>query len=155
MDGALALAGNVDHARIEGWLRQAFFIRPIPRSADRYDFDVYTDMADMKLEDGAATLASFSVQAIARDLRQFGAHRVIVCGGGRLNQALMEMLDVHLEADVMPAEAVGWNGDMLEAQAFAYLAVRTLKGLPISFPITTGAPEAMTGGRIARPVSNS
>jgi len=63
----------------------------------------------------------------------------------------MAMLDMHVDAEILSAEQVGWNGDMLEAQAFAYLAVRALKGLPISFPTTTGCPEPMTGGRIVYP----
>ena len=136
---------------INQWLKRDFFLRPTPRSADRYDFDVLDDMQNMSLEDGAATLASFCAQAVARDLNRFAADRVIVCGGGRKNPAIMEMLDMHIDADIVTAEKVGWNGDMLEAQAFAYLAVRTLKGLPISFPETTGAPHPLTGGSIAYP----
>ena len=105
----------------------------------------------MSVESGAATLASFCAQAVARDLTSFNADKVIVCGGGRKNPAIMAMLDMHMDAEIVAAEQVGWNGDMLEAQAFAYLAVRTLKGLPISFPETTGCPEPMTGGRIMYP----
>lgn len=147
-DGALSMSGEVDHHKINQWLKRDFFTRSIPRSADRYDFDVLKDMQDMSLENGAATLASFCAQAVARDLNRFNADRVIVCGGGRKNPAIMAMLDMHIDAEVMTTEQVGWNGDMLEAQAFAYLAVRTLKGLPISFPETTGCPEPMTGGRV-------
>lgn len=129
-------------------------MRPVPRSADRYDFDVLGGIKDMPLQDGAATLASFCAHAIARDLSSFEADTVIVCGGGRKNPAIIGMLDMHTDADVVTAEHVGWNGDMLEAQAFAYLAVRTLKGLPISFPETTGAPRPLTGGRVAYPSSS-
>ena len=175
--GKLSFSGNVNHRLINQWLEGDFFKRSIPRSADRYDFDVLEDMADISLEDGAATLASFTAQAIARDLMSFKAETVIVCGGGRKNPAIMAMLDMHLHSgavfgdprnphsqgspdviygttDVLSAETVGWDGDMLEAQAFAYLAVRTLKGLPISFPETTGAPRPLTGGRIAYPSSS-
>ena len=151
LDGKLSVAGNVNFPIINQWLKRNFFMRSVPRSADRYDFDVLGSMKDMSLQDGAATLASFCAQAIARDLSDFKADKVIVCGGGRKNPAIMAMLDMHIDAEVMSAEQVGWNGDMLEAQAFAYLAVRTLKGLPISFPETTGAPRPMTGGRIAYP----
>jgi len=105
----------------------------------------------MSLEDGAATLASFCAHAVARDLALFNPDRVIVCGGGRKNPAIMGMLDMHTDAAVMSAEDVGWDGDMLEAQAFAYLAVRAVKGLPISFPQTTGAPRPMTGGTVVYP----
>jgi len=150
-DGAQSFAGNVYHHNINQWLDHSFFKRPLPRSADRYDFDVLADIRDMSVADGAATLASFCAQAIARDVGLFNADSVIICGGGRKNPAIMAMLDMHIEAEVLPTEAVGWDGDMLEAQAFAYLAVRTLKGLPISFPETTGAPQPMTGGRVIYP----
>jgi anhydro-N-acetylmuramic acid kinase len=150
-DGKLSLSGEVDFNKINQWLERDFFRRPIPRSADRYDFNVLNQMDGMSLADGAATLASFCAQSIARDLGRFDAQMVIVCGGGRKNPATMAMLDMHTDAVVVTAEHVGWNGDMLEAQAFAYLAVRTLKGLPISFPQTTGAPHPLTGGRITYP----
>ena len=139
---------------INQWLNVGFFMRGIPRSADRYDFDVLPDVQDMSLEDGAATLASFCVQAIARDLKDFNADTVIVCGGGRKNLAIMAMLRLHSDADVVTAEQMGWDGDLLEAQAFAYLAVRTLKGLPISFPQTTGASRPLRGGRVVYPSSS-
>lgn len=151
--GQFSFAGNVDHGIIDQWLKSGFFTRPVPRSADRYDFDVIGELQHMSVEDGAATLASFCAQSVARDLTTFGAETVIVCGGGRKNLTIMTMLDLHIDAKVMTAEQVGWNGDMLEAQAFAYLALRSLKGLPISFPETTGAPHPMTGGKIAYPSS--
>ena len=86
-------------------------------------------------------------------LRSLAIHptRVIACGGGRLNPALMEAIRTRLSMPLQGAEAVGWRGDSIEAEAFAYLAARTAKGLPISFPGTTGAPGPITGGRIARP----
>ena len=153
-DGAAARAGSVDHAMIAKWLERDFFKCAKPRSADRYDFNVLNDLLNVNLIDGAATLASFCVQAIALDLRAFAPDIVIICGGGRKNPVIMDMLDMHLQADVITAEQVDWDGDMLEAQAFAYLAVRTLKGLPISFPETTGAPKPMTGGRVVYPSSS-
>jgi len=87
-------------------------------------------------------------------LKGFKAETVIVCGGGRKNLAIMAMLRLHSDAEVITAEQMSWDGDMLEAQAFAYLAVRTLKGLPISFPQTTGAPRPLTGGRVVYPSSS-
>jgi len=122
----------------------------VPRSADRYDFDVVADLTGHSPEDGAATLCSFTAQAVASDLKNFDPQTIIVCGGGRLNPAIMGMLDIHAGGDVVSAEHIGWNGDASEAQAFGYLAVRTLRGLPISFPGTTGAPRALTGGKIAQ-----
>ena len=150
-DGLISLSGIPGFDIIKQWFNRGFFARKIPRSADRYDFDVLPDIAGLSLGDGAATLCSFTAQAIARDLRGFDPQTVIICGGGRLNPAIMGMLDMHCAGKVVTAETVGWDGDALEAQAFAYLAVRTLRGLPISFPGTTGAPKPMTGGRMARP----
>jgi len=151
IDGQASWAGHVDMARIDRWLARDFFKRPMPRSADRYDFDVLADMQDMSVEDGAATLASFCAQSIARDLKAFAPQTVIVCGGGRHNPAIMGMLDMHCAAKVLKAEDVGWDGDALEAQAFAYLAVRSLRGLPISFPGTTGVKQPMSGGVVVHP----
>ena len=150
-DGKAALSGTVDHARIASWLSRDFFLRSIPRSADRYDFDVLAEIQDMSSEDGAATLASFCAQSIARDLETFTPETIIVCGGGRHNPAIMGMLDMHADGKVLKAEDVGWDGDALEAQAFAYLAVRSIKGLPISFPGTTGVPCPITGGVLVKP----
>ncbi len=150
-DGQLSFAGHVDHQVIDQWFKRDFFMRPVPRSADRYDFDVLEALEGESLEDGAATLAAFCAQSIARDLALVDVDRIVVCGGGRKNPAIMAMLDMHTDAKVVSAEDMGWNGDMLEAQAFAYLAVRSLKGLPISFPSTTGAPAPITGGQIVYP----
>ena len=150
-NGRASLTGMPDLKRIASWFDRDFFKRPIPRSADRYDFDVLPDMRDMSVEDGAATLASFCAQSIARDLKSFDPNSIIICGGGRHNPAIMGMLDMHTTGAVMKAEDVGWDGDALEAQAFAYLAVRTLRGLPISFPGTTGVKTPMTGGVVVHP----
>ena len=151
VDGQLSIDGNVNLGLIEKWFHRDFFNRPIPRSADRYDFDVLSGMKDMSLEDGAATLASFCAQSIARDMKVFDPDTIIVCGGGRHNPAIMGMLDMHTDGKVMKAEDVGWDGDALEAQAFAYLAVRSVRALPLSFPGTTGVPKPMTGGVLVRP----
>ena len=151
--GDISRDGAVDFARVESWLSADFFSRPTPRSADRYDFDVIPDMRDMSLKDGAATLCAFTVLSVKKSLAQLGPkpERVIVCGGGRHNQTIMTMLSVELNRPVMPAEYVGWDSDMIEAQAFAYLAVRSKLGLQISFPETTGVPKPMTGGRLVNP----
>ena len=75
--------------------------------------------------------------------------KLVVCGGGRHNPAMMAMLPVRAGVEAVPAETVGWRGDAIEAECFAFLAVRVLRGLPISFPTTTGAPHPLTGGRVA------
>lgn len=152
-EGRISREGIVDFARAEKWLSRDFFGRPLPRSADRYDFDVLVEMDGLSMMDGAATLCAFAVLAVKKSLAGLGPKpdRIIVCGGGRHNKTIMTLLSVELGCPVLPAEGVGWNADMIEAQAFAYLAVRSKLGLPISFPETTGAPEPMTGGRIAYP----
>ena len=150
-DGALALSGRVDEGRLAALLTHPYLARPYPKSLDRFDFPA--TMADgLPDADAAATLTAFSAAAVGRglDLLPARPERLVVCGGGRRNAAMMAMLARHA-AEAVPAEAVGWRGDAVEAECFAHLAVRTLRGLPISFPETTGAPALMTGGRVARP----
>jgi anhydro-N-acetylmuramic acid kinase len=106
------------------------------------------------VEDGAATLAALTVEAVARVLPHLPQQprSWVVAGGGARNRTLMRMLGERLTpATVETADQVGWSADALEAQAFGYLAVRTLRGLPLTFPSTTGAPRAMKGGLISRP----
>ena len=107
----------------------------------------------MGTEDGAATLTAFTADCVADSLRHMPSPptRWLVCGGGRKNLTMMRMLAERLDAPVEPVEAVGLDGDMLEAQAFAYLAVRVLRGLPTSAPSTTGCREPVCGGRISYP----
>ena len=146
-DGALAKKGVVDEARIAKALDNPFFNRKPPKSLDRQDFD--PKLAEgLSLEDGAATLTAFTARAIAEAADHFPAPAStwVVTGGGRLNPVLMESLGVVTGAKVLPVEALGWNGDALEAQAFAYMAVRSHLGLPITFPTTTGVAEPLTGG---------
>jgi len=152
-DGKHAAAGTPHFPLVRKWLEREFFQRPAPRSADRYDFDVINDMDDLSVEDGAASLAAFTTLAAVYTLNSMREkpRSLIVCGGGRHNKGMMWMLREHLEATVKTAEEVGWNSDAIEAQAFAYLAVRAKWKLPISFPTTTGAPKPMTGGVLAKP----
>jgi len=145
--GKAAAAGRVH----DGLLRQLFehqwFSETPPKSLDRYDFNA--SMArGLSFEDGAATLTAFSAQAVAAGVAQLPSipERVIACGGGRHNPALMRALKTVLPCQVITAEDAGWRGDSIEAEAFAYLAARTARGLPISWPMTTGVPAAMTGG---------
>lgn len=153
-DGDVSRAGTPDFARVERWMEIGFFGRAWPKSADRYDFDVVDDLEGAPLSDGAATLCAFTALSAARTIRQMGVapDRVIICGGGRRNPTIMTMLQLELGCPVASAESVGWNSDAIEAQAFAYLAVRVLRGLPNSFPTTTAVPEPTVGGRIAYPL---
>jgi anhydro-N-acetylmuramic acid kinase len=129
-----------------------WFDLPPPKSLDRNDFSPQPARG-LSLADGAATLAAFTAETVRIALRHTPEPpaRLLVAGGGRHNAAIMEMLRRRLNLAVDPVEAVGWNGDGLEAEAFAYLAIRSLDGKPISFPGTTGVPEPLTGGVTWRP----
>jgi anhydro-N-acetylmuramic acid kinase len=149
-DGALAFKGRVDEERLATLLHHPYLSAPYPKSLDRFDFTA--DMAEgLGVEDGAATLTAFTASAVGKglDLLPRRPTRLVVCGGGRHNPAIMEMLKGRAGFDAVPAEAVGWRGDAIEAECFAFLAVRVLRGLPISFPTTTGVPAPMKGGRLA------
>ncbi|MGV8855669.1 MAG: anhydro-N-acetylmuramic acid kinase [Devosia sp.] len=149
-DGTLALRGTVDEARLSRLLTHPYLTAPYPKSLDRFDF--LSSMADgLGAEDGAATLTAFTTGAVGKalDLLPSRPHRLVVCGGGRHNPAIMKMLPERAGAEAVPAEAVGWRGDATEAECFAFLAVRVLRDLPISFPTTTGAPHPLTGGELA------
>jgi anhydro-N-acetylmuramic acid kinase len=151
-DGRLALAGRASTAHVMRFLALPYFDRPPPKSLDRDDFRE-TAPNRLSLEDGAATLTEMTAAAVAASRRHFPApvREWLVCGGGRRNPALMSALGRLLGTSVRPVEAVGWDGDALEAQAFAYLAVRSLKGLPLSLPTTTGVPQPACGGRLFQP----
>jgi anhydro-N-acetylmuramic acid kinase len=148
-EGVIAHAGRISVAHVERFLERAFFDRRPPKSLDRDDFHEVVPMG-LSLEDGAATLTEMTAAAVAAATRHFpaAARQWLVTGGGRHNPALMEALGRRLEIAVRPVEAVGWDGDALEAQAFAYLAVRSIEGLPLSLPSTTGVPRPTCGGRV-------
>ena len=150
--GALAAAGRVDEAVLAGYLVDPFFAARGPKSLDRFEFSL-DPVADLSLEDGAATLTAFAAQAVALGIGacSFALRQLVVCGGGRHNPALMAAISERLSIPVRTAEAVGWRGDSIEAEAFAYLAARTARGLPISFPTTTGVEKAISGGAIVKP----
>jgi anhydro-N-acetylmuramic acid kinase len=148
-DGALALAGRVDRAALDALLEDPYFHRAPPKSLDRDAFDP-GPVGGLSDADGAATLTAFSAAAVARALAHLPAppRHWLVSGGGRHNPALMAALAEALAVPVRPVEAVGWDGDALEAEAFAYLAVRSLEGLPLSLPGTTGVERPTIGGRL-------
>jgi len=148
--GAAAAAGQVDEAALTTLLSDPYFARLPPKSLDREAFSAAA-VAHLSTEDGAATLAAFTAAAVARAREHFPAEPQlwVVSGGGRRNKALMAMIAARVEAAVAPAEAVGMDGDALEAEAWAYLAVRSVYGLPITFPGTTGVPRPTTAGVLA------
>ncbi len=147
-EGALARRGQVDDRVLTDMLDNDFFLRAPPKSLDRMDFT--TDAVEhLGPEDGAATLTAFTAASIARAREHCPepATTWIVCGGGRHNPRLMEELRARVNAPVLSAEDAGWRGDFIEAEAFAYLAARSRRGLPLSLPTTTGVPQPISGGR--------
>jgi anhydro-N-acetylmuramic acid kinase len=155
-EGRAAAAGKVDEAAVRRVLAHPFFARRPPKSLDRNAFRHWVaeegQLAKKTTEDGAATLSAITAAAVARALAVLPKIPTgwIVAGGGTKNLTLMRMLAERLApATIETADAVGWSADALEAQAFAYLAVRSLRGLPLSFPGTTGVPQPTRGGRLA------
>ena len=152
-EGRMAAQGNADAAWVARALEHPFFAAPPPKSLDRNDFAALT-LRDMPPADGAATLTAFTAAAIARIVPHLPKppRSWIVAGGGARNLTMLRMLRERVApATVEAADALGWSGDAIEAQAFGFLAARGLKGLPLSYPATTGVPIPMTGGVIARP----
>ena len=152
-DGNLALAGQADGTVLGRLMAHPFLAQPPPKSLDRLDFDRALREAGAHLlspQDGAATLVAFAAVCVAAAARHFPEPPMqwLVGGGGRRNPAIMRALTATLSEPVRPVEVAGWNGDALEAQCFAVLAARTARGLPISFPQTTGAPCDMLGGQV-------
>lgn len=148
-DGKHAISGKVDEALLKKLMAHPFFSKPVPKSLDRDAF-VSRQWEHLSVADGAATLAAFTALSIVAAARHFPDQpkQWIVSGGGRHNKFLMGQLQRHLNVPVRPIDELGMDGDAIEAEAFAYLAVRSLRGLPLSFPTTTGVPEPMTGGKL-------
>lgn len=154
-DGDQASKGRVDETFVERVLANGFFDLPCPKLLGRNAFAFANiGLPDFSVVDGAATLSALTAASVARIVRHLPEppRAWIVAGGGARNPTLMRMLTERLKpASVETADAVGWSSQSIEAQAFAYLAVRTLNGLPITFPATTGVAKPMPGGEIARP----
>ena len=151
--GALAATGRADTAILAAFLALPYFMKRPPKSLDRNDFHgLLQAVAALSNADAAATLTAAAAAAVAEGARHFPAPvtRLLVTGGGRHNPTLMAEISRRLLCPVQPVEAANLNGDMLEAQAFAYLAVRVARGLPTSGPGTTGAFVLVGGGRISR-----
>ncbi|MGI9481809.1 MAG: anhydro-N-acetylmuramic acid kinase [Hyphomicrobiales bacterium] len=145
--GKTAAKGTVNEQAISRMLDNDYFEIAPPKSLDRYDFSADA-VAGMSLEDGAATLTAFTAASLARAQEHFPdiAKAWVICGGGARNPTLMAMLKAHLPGQVMRADELGLNSASIEAEAFAYLAARSLKGLPLTFPGTTGCTQPVTGG---------
>ena len=156
--GALAASGRADAAALEALLAHPYFAATPPKSLDRDDFAAHArailrDRARLSPADGAATLTAFTAAAVARALDHMPARprTWIVAGGGSHNATLLHELRTRLGARLMTAGETGWSPDFVEAQAFAYLAARSLRGLPLTFPGTTGVARPLLGGVLAEP----
>lgn len=154
--GRLAGAGRVDEHALAILLGHPYFSARPPKSLDRYDFSL-SPLGGLSAEDAAATLVAFMADAVGRSFEHARDRpgQLIVCGGGRHNPQIMAALRSRLPVPVLAAEALGWRGDAIEAEAFAFLAARSARGLPLSWPTTTGVPGPQPGGRIANPVTSA
>ena len=150
-DGATAARGKVDETALNALLMNPYFGQVPPKSLDRNAFAV-DPVLRLAVADGAATLTAFTAASLARAREHFQEQPCVwvICGGGRRNRTLMSMLAAHADGAVVPAEAVGFDGDTVEAEAWAYMAVRSLRGLPITFSGTTGVSAPMCGGVLAK-----
>ncbi|QQR69288.1 MAG: anhydro-N-acetylmuramic acid kinase [Alphaproteobacteria bacterium] len=148
-NGQLARQGKIHHDQLNTWLDQPYFHRAPPKSLDRDELHT-PGLESLSPEDGAATLTAFSARAIGRCLSHLPQRpsALYVTGGGRHNAYMAEMISTACDMPVAAVETLGWNGDALEAEAFAWMAVRSVNHLPLSVPETTGVPEPMTGGVI-------
>jgi anhydro-N-acetylmuramic acid kinase len=151
-DGRLAASGRADTATLGGLLAHPYFASSPPKSLDRNAFSAAA-LNRLSDADGAATLLAFTAQSIAASVRHLPAppRGWYVSGGGSHNVELMRLLTERLDAPLLPLEAIGFDGDATEAQAFALLAVRASNGMPLSYPMTTGVPKPLSGGRTSRP----
>ncbi len=154
-NGEIAARGKVDAAALERFLSHRYFSLPPPKSLDRDEFSGFMPEVCVSDKDGAATLTMMTAQAIARGIKSVPSRplAVYVAGGGRHNATLMRWTEEACGVKTLPVEALGWNGDALEAEAFAWLAARSLLGLPLSLPNTTGIARPQSGGKTHRPRS--
>jgi anhydro-N-acetylmuramic acid kinase len=157
-DGEIAHSGMVRDDILQACLRHPYFKKPVPKSLDRNTFhdihlDLRSDTSSLNAEDAVATLTAFTAWSIALARACFPAapESWYVTGGGRHNKTMMRFLSEALGAPVRPVEDIGHNGDAVEAEGFAYLAVRSRLGLPLSLPSTTGVASPLTGGVLFRP----
>jgi anhydro-N-acetylmuramic acid kinase len=155
-DGATAAAGTPDESVVAALLDHPFFRRMPPKSLDRNDFSAEA-VAALSTADAAATLTAFSAAAVTRVVAHLARPPAlwVASGGGARNPTLLAFLRQRLGVPVITADALGWSADAMEAEAFAYLAVRSLLRLPLSFPTTTGVEAPMPGGLIATPAGKA
>lgn len=154
VDGRLAAGGRVDETRLRGLLQHPYLTAPYPKSLDRFDFS--SSMADgLDLAEGAATLTAFTAEAVNCGVGLLPARpsKLLVSGGGRKNPTLMGEIASRTGCELVDVDEVGLRGDAIEAEAFAFLSARRLRGLPTSFPSTTGVNRECSGGSVLQPES--
>ncbi|WP_394153202.1 anhydro-N-acetylmuramic acid kinase [Loktanella salsilacus] len=152
--GALAASGTINDDIIASFLAHPYFYKMPPKSLDRDTFDrLARDVEKLSDADAAATLTAASALAVSSAMQHCPVPpcAIWVAGGGRHNPVLMQMIAAAVDVPVHPVDDAGLDGDMLEAQAFAYLAVRVARGLPTSCQGTTGVRAAVSGGTLSRP----
>jgi anhydro-N-acetylmuramic acid kinase len=150
VDGKLAATGQVDEARLAELLKHPYLSSTYPKSLDRFDFAA--SMANgLNIQDGAALLTAFSASAVGKalDLLPQRPDTLVLCGGGRHNPSLVKALQTRAAVRTVDADEIGWRGDAIEAECFAFLAMRVMRNLPLSFPSTTGVNVPCCGGRLA------
>jgi len=153
-DGAIASQGQIREEALAGFFRDPYFLKVPPKSLDRDAFAYLgSSVALLSDSDAATTLLGAVATSVATGLTHCPRppEQIFVTGGGRNNPVMMAMLTEACPCPVMPVEAVGLDGDFLEAQAFAYLAMRVKRGLPTSFPTTTGVATPLGGGVVSKP----
>ena len=154
-NGDLAAKGNVDEDILNRFLDHRYFYKIPPKSLDRDDFAALSaEVETLSDADAAATLTACAAMAVVKGMEHCPSvpEKLLVTGGGRHNATLMAMLSAGLDCEVAPVEDAGLDGDILEAQAFAFLAVRVARGLPTSCPSTTGVGAAVGGGTVSHPL---
>jgi anhydro-N-acetylmuramic acid kinase len=150
--GSLAAQGCPDFTILDQFLRDNYFVQAVPKSLDRGDFPYIAGLvADLSAQDAAATLTAIIVAGVVAALDHMPVlpQQMWITGGGRKNCELMRLLKVALPMTVHDIDYMGFDGDMVEAQAFAYLAARVARGFPTSFPRTTGVSQPLYGGTIS------
>lgn len=148
-DGRLAHGGTSSTDHLQEMLKHPYFLKKPPKSLDRLSFSIEA-LEGLSTSDGAATLTDFTAQTIMRSATFFSEQPKswLIAGGGRHNPSLMKALQRYVIGEIRTVDKLGWSGDLLEAEAFAYLAIRSLRGLPLSYPGTTGVPYPVSGGEV-------
>ena len=155
-NGKLAISGKVNEPILSVLMKHKYFAKYPPKSIDRNIFNEKLEhLEGLSLEDGAATATAFTAEAVAYSISFFlpePPKKLIISGGGANNPTMVRFIRRRLpDIEVTTGREIGWNCEAMEAQAFAYLAVRRLAGLPITFPTTTGVSEPLPGGEIHTP----